>query len=159
MAAAARASTARAPGSRRPRAVAARAASTLVAPRGADLRRLLRGVAPLLAEHGFPGDAHPAASVDLDDLDENLLPLVDLVPHLVDPVLGDLRDVQEPLDAREDLDERAEVDDAHDLAEVGLPQLGLGGQLLDDVHRLAGGGLVGGRDVHAAVVVHLDLAP
>ena len=56
-----------------------------------------------------------------------------------------------------DLDERTEVGDALNLPHVGLVQLRRGGQLLNDRDRLLRRGAVRRRDVHAAVVLDVDL--
>ena len=59
--------------------------------------------------------------------------------------------------SRKALDEGAEVGDALHLSHVGLVQLGRGRQLLDDCDGLLRRRLVGRRDVHAAVVLDVDL--
>ncbi|MFN9940468.1 MAG: hypothetical protein ACK56I_13430, partial [bacterium] len=64
--------------------------------------------------------------------------------------------MDEPLGAGEDLHEGAEVHRALDDAEVELADLGLLGELADDVYRLVGGALVRAGDLDAAAVVHLD---
>src|SRR5262249_38499352 len=112
-------------------------------------RRLLGGLAALLAEHRLARQPHAAPAAGLDDLHQALLPLVEHVANLVDPVLLDLRDVQQPLDAGEDLDEGAERDHADDLPEISLAELRLGGELFDDRHRFLRRRLVRGGDVDA----------
>ncbi len=72
-------------------------------------------------------------------------------------MVRDLGDVQQAVGARHDLDERAEIGDALHLAHVGLVQLRRGGQLLDDADRLRRRLAVGGRHVHAAIVLDVDL--
>src|SRR5262245_14696735 len=90
------------------------------------------GLLGALLHGGLATQAHPSLGIDVDDLDQDLVAFVDLVLDLPDPLVGDLRDVDETFDARKDLDEGAEVHDANDLADVDLSELGLGGQLADD---------------------------
>src|SRR5439155_21464037 len=77
---------------------------------------------------------------------------------LLDPVPGQLGDVQQAFHAGQDLDEGPEIDDARDLAGVDLPQFRLGGDFLDDLDRLLRRVLVHGGDVDPTVVLHVDLA-
>jgi Zn-dependent protease with chaperone function len=53
-----------------------------------------------------------ARGVDVDHLDHHLVPFLELVAHVLDPVVGDLGDVQQAVDPGHDLDERAEIRDA-----------------------------------------------
>ena len=105
-----------------------------------------RGRLALLAGHRLDGhpvlDAlerereAPAIGVDLEDPDVDLVSLRDHLARILDVVLRELGDVDEPLDARQDLDEGAERDDLrhgalHDVAllvalEHLLPRVGLG---------------------------------
>src|SRR6266850_8078181 len=89
-----------------------------------------------LPHGGLATESNPALRVDVDHLDENLVPLVDLVLDLPNALLRDLGDVDETLDTRKDLDEGPEVDDPHHLADIRLPELGLGRELADDVDGL-----------------------
>ena len=59
--------------------------------------------------------------------------------------------------ARQQLDKHAEVHHADDLARVNLADFDILGNAFDDAARLRGGSLVRRRDIHAAVVVDVDL--
>src|SRR5437867_1104299 len=125
--------------------------------RGDLLRRGLAGLDALLAQHRLTAQPD-AVAVHLDHLHQDLFALANLILDLLDAVLGDLGDVQESLDAGQDFDERAEVRDARHFSEIRLAGLGLGGDLLDDLDRLHGRGLVHRGDMNAAVVLDVDLA-
>ena len=109
-----------------------------------------------LKQH-FPAQTDLAGRVDVDHLHEELFAFLQLVAHVLHAVVRDLGDVEQAVGARHDLDERAEIGDALHLAHVGLVELGRGRQLLDDRNRLLRGGAVSRRDVHAAIVLHVDL--
>ena len=57
-----------------------------------------------------------ALGVDLDDLDQHLLPVLHDLARVLDVVCGELGDVHEALDTRDDLDECAERDGLGDAA-------------------------------------------
>src|SRR5216117_3651289 len=88
------------------------------------LELFLVGERRLLAQRHLAGEPHLAVAVDLDDLDEDLVTLGQHVLDRANPVLGDLRDVQEPLGVGDDLHERAELDDLLDLTEVDPVEFG-----------------------------------
>src|SRR5207247_6625789 len=121
------------------------------------LRHRLARFDPLVAQHRLATQPD-AVAVDFDHLHQDLLAFLDLVLDLLDAVLGDLGDVQQPLQAGKDLHEGSEVGDARDLPEIGLARLGLRGDLLDDIDRLHGRALVHRGDVDAGVVLHVDPA-
>src|SRR5437899_9914796 len=60
------------------------------------LELFLVGERRLLAQRHLAGEPHLAVAVDLDDPDEDLVTLGQHVLDRANPVLGDLRDVQEP---------------------------------------------------------------
>src|SRR5215211_4673737 len=88
---------------------------------GAAVRRLLRRRAVALRQHltldplDREGEAAPLR-VDLEDLDLDVVARLDDLARVLDVVLGELGDVDEPLHALEDLDEGAEGHDLGDLA-------------------------------------------
>jgi len=94
-----------------------------------------------------------------DDLQGQLLAFLDLVVDVLDVMLGEFGDVQQPFHPGQYFHEGAEVDDPRDLSRVSLADLGLGRDLLDDLDRLLRGGLVDRGDLDAPVVLHVDLAP
>ena len=122
-----------------------------------DLELLLFRQRGLIAQRGLPRQAHLAVAVDLDDLDHHDVALGEDVADGADAVLGDLRDVQQPLRARDHLDEGAELLDALHLAHVDAVQLHLAADVLDHPQRGLGGVVAGGEDGHLAVVLHVDL--
>ena len=97
---------------------------------GARCLAFLRRQQRLTAEADLP------RRVDIDDLDHDLLAFLQLVPHVLDPVMRDLGHVEQAVEAGHDFDERAEIGNALDLAQVRLVQLRRGGELLDDADRL-----------------------
>src|SRR5712692_441456 len=143
----------------------ARALATRIAPAsragggGCYLQLLLVGEGGLVAQRLFAREAHLAAGVDLDHLDQHLVTLGEHVAHRANAGLGDLGDVEQPLRALHDLDEGPELLDALHLAEVDAVQLRFAADVLDDVDghlRL----FAGGREHrHLAVVLHVDLGP
>src|ERR1700744_5386393 len=82
----------------------------------------------LLAQHSLAGELD-AVAFDGEYLDEDLIALAELVLDLFHAVLRDLGDVQEAVGAGEDFDEGAELGETHDLAEVGLADLGHSGKI------------------------------
>ena len=67
--------------------------------------------------HGlFDGEVDAAVLVDADDLDLDLLPFLQMILHVVDVGVGDLRDVHQTRLAFRQGDERAELCDACDLS-------------------------------------------
>src|SRR4029453_9822066 len=96
-----------------------------------------------LLEQGLSADAYLPRRIDVDDFYEHLFALSELVSHILDAVVGNLRDVQESVGSGHDLDEGAKIGDALNFAQVGLIQLRRGGQLLDDRDRLLGRSAVG----------------
>src|SRR5437016_13061423 len=121
------------------------------------LELFLVGQRRLLAQRHLAGEPHLAVAVDLDDLDEDLVPLGQHVLDRPDPTLGDLRDVQQPLRVGDDLHERAELDDLLDLAEVDPVELDLAADVLDHRDRLLDRRLVRREHGDAAVVLDVDL--
>src|ERR1700691_2401517 len=121
--------------------------------------QLLRGLRQLLAllpQHGLAAELDFVA-FERQDLDQNLVAFLQLVAHFAHAVLGDLADVQQAVRTRENLDESAEIHQPHHFAQVGLADLGHGGNVADDLQRVIARGFVGGRYMHGAVVVHVDL--
>src|SRR5215203_3135448 len=83
------------------------------------------GFAILLAQHCLSRelDLIPFAA---DALHENLLSFFQLVAHVLNTTISDLRDVQQSVRSRKDLHERSEVDDPVHRAEIRLAHLGFG---------------------------------
>src|SRR5450755_4703039 len=75
--------------------------------------------------------AQPALVVRLEDLDLHHLAFLDVVGDLVDALLGDLRNVQQPVLAREHLHDGAEVEQAQHRAFVDAADFDVGGDVLD----------------------------
>ena len=128
--------------------------SAVAAGRLRNLRQAELGA--LLAQHSLAGELD-AVALDGEHLDEDLIALAEFVLDFLDAMLGDLGDVQQAVGAGEDLDEGAELSETHDLAEVGLADLGHGGEIADHLDGLGETLGVRGGDVHAAGVVDIDL--
>src|SRR5690606_974663 len=95
--------------------------------------RLRRG---LQTQRSATGQANLALPIDAQDLDEDLVTLSQHIRGVLDPTLGQLRDVAETVRAREELDDRAEVTDAAHRTQVDFAHLGLAGQTLHDLDGL-----------------------
>src|SRR2546430_15318982 len=73
------------------------------------LELFLVGQRRLLAQRHLAGEPHLAVAVDLDDLDEGLVPLGQHVLDRPDPTLGELRDVPQPLRGWDGLPQSAQL--------------------------------------------------
>src|SRR5205809_3622515 len=121
------------------------------------LELFLVGERRLVAQRHLAGEPHLAVAVDLDDFHEDLVALGQHVLDRPDPVLGDLRDVQQPFRVGDDLHERAELDDLLDLAEVDPIEFDLAADVLDHRDRLLDRRLVRREHGDTAVVLDVDL--
>ena len=113
----------------------------------------------LVSEHGAAAEPYLVVVVDVEDLHHHLVPIVDLLVDVPDPMFRNLGDVKQPFRARKNLDEGSEVHHFHHRPQIGLAHLGGGRQILDDPDRLFGGLAAGGGDVDRAVVFDVDLDP
>src|SRR5690606_552151 len=103
-----------------------------------------------------PDQVDLAAIVDGVDLDAELVALLEEVFDALDPLFGDLADVQEAVGAGEEVDEGPEVGDLGDRAVVLLADLGAGRERFDlRLDRLGGVGVFR-VDPHRAVLADLD---
>src|SRR5438128_7142672 len=141
-----------------PMAIAAIAAAAALA----VTARLARGtgVGQLLA--GFLVDqahrqADLAALVDLDQLDLHLLAFAQDVADVLDPLVLDLADVDQPVLAGHEGHERAEIDDARHLAGVDRAGLRLGDDAADPLARGLDLRQIRRTDFDHALVVDVDL--
>src|SRR3982751_3365859 len=114
------------------------------------------GLLLLFAQDGLSGKLDFIA-LFADTLDHNLLAFLQFVAHILDPAVGDLRDVQEPVRAGKDFDERSEIDDARDRAEVGLTDLGFGGKSPYAINGSLSGRAVGRSNRDRTVVLDINL--
>src|SRR5215468_5059024 len=131
-------------------------------PFGRRVARMRLASGPLgarLAQRLLPGQPDLAGLVHLDDLHVDDVALADDVGDLAHPLVGELRDVHQPVGARHDLDEGAEVDHLAHRAAIDLADLRLRGETADPVDGALHGGTVGGGDEDGAVVLDVDLAP
>src|SRR4029453_6625754 len=131
-----------------PRPVAVRATPAVV---GSAIRIRARGLrlAGAARTRAFPAldqclarEADLAGRIDVDDLHEDLVAFLHLAADILHALVRHLADVEQAVRARDDLDEGAEVHYAHDLAQVGLVELGGRGELLDYGDGLARGRLL-----------------
>src|SRR5439155_2051240 len=79
--------------------------------------------------------------------------------YLIDALLGDLRDMQQPVTSGQDLHDRAEVEQPDHLAFVNLADFDFGGDLLDPLARRVAGVGIDRGDRHRAVVLDVDRSP
>src|SRR5574341_138007 len=111
----------------------------------------------LVLKRFFARKADLALPVDLQDLHEDLVPFLELVRYFLDPLVGYLGDVEQPVGAGEDLHKSAEVHDLSDLAHVELADLGVLHNAPDDLLGFVRRGLIGRRNVDHAAVLDVDL--
>src|SRR5579872_6968552 len=103
-----------------------------------------------------------AAQLDLvaferENLDQDLIAFFQLVPDILDPVLGDLTDVQQSVGAGEDLDKSPEIDQPDNFAQVGFAYFRDRGDIGHHLDRPVGRGAIGGENVYGAIVGDVDL--
>src|SRR5689334_4453110 len=99
---------------------------------------------------------HAALAIDFEHLDAHVVAFLELVRHLLDALLADLRDVHETIAARQDRDEGAEIHQASDLAFIDAADFDIRGDELDARQRLATGGARDARNLDRAVVLDVD---
>src|SRR5512139_1201329 len=118
----------------------------------AALLLLLRGCrCRALAGHGLHRQANTALLVGLDHLDLHRLAFLQVVGDGVDALVGDLRNMQQPIATRQDLHDRAEVEQAQHRAVIDLADLDLGRQFHDPALGFPALLLVDAGDDHRAV--------
>ena len=84
------------------------------APTTTSLRRSFRRIRSLHRQ------LQAAAVVGLEDLDAHCLAFLQIIGHLIDALLGDLRDMQQAIAPGQDLHDRAEVEQAqHIVRSIG----------------------------------------
>src|SRR5690606_4658377 len=106
--------------------------------------------------HILHGQLDPAAVVHVQHQHLHFLTFLQHVGDLLDPLVGDLRDVYQTVLAGQDADEGAKVDDALDLASVDLADFRFSGDTVNPCLGSVGGVLAGGEDLHGAVVGDVD---
>src|SRR5450631_539187 len=111
---------------------------------------------PLGGIHVAHGQAHAALAIDLEHLDAHHIAFLELVADTLDPLFGNLRDVDQTVAARQDGHECTEIHQARDLAFVYAAHLDIGRDELYATLRLAAGRTLHRRDFHRAVVFDVD---
>ena len=96
-------------------------------------------------------------AVHLEHLDADVVALGELVGNALDALIGDLRDVHEPVPAGEDVHEGAEVHELNHPALVDLADLDVRRQKLNAPARLFTRRLVHGGDGDGAVIADIDV--
>src|SRR5262245_60048209 len=110
----------------------------------------------LFRQNGFAGKLDLVAFL-ADTLNEDLLAFLQLVTHVFDAAVRDLRYVEQAVKARQDLDKRSEIDDTGNRTEIGFTDLGLSSQRLDPGDSSLSGISIGGCDQYRSVVFNVDL--
>src|SRR6195952_4532844 len=98
-----------------------------------------------------------AAIVEAEQLDLHLLAFLDHVGRLVDARAGQFGNMDEAVLGSEEVHESAEVHDLDDLAVIDLADFRLRDDAADPLERGLDRLAVGGRDLHRAVVLDVDL--
>src|SRR5450631_1948754 len=111
---------------------------------------------PLGGIHVAHGQAHAALAIDLEHLDAHHIAFLELVADTLDPLFGNLRDVDQTVAARQDGHECTEIHQARDLAFVYAAHFDIGRDEFDATLRLAAGRALHRRDFHRAVVFDVD---
>ena len=101
----------------------------------------------------------PAHVIDFDHLHRDGVSNADLILDLVDSMIGQFGDVNEPLLGGEDFDEGAEGHEANHLAGVDLPDLNIAGEVFDHLSRLPQRLPIGAGDQHLPGVIDINLGP
>src|SRR5438445_10426715 len=142
-------------------------AADSLGPRGGERCRHHLGVDALFArlafrrqllDSGLAAQVEPALAVDLDRLHHDLVADVAHLFHSLDPVVGELGDVDEAVLSRHHLDKDSKRHDANHLALVDPADLYLVGEALDPVDGLLAALLIDRRDEDTAVVLDVDLS-
>src|SRR6202022_1191361 len=110
----------------------------------------------LLFEDSFARQSN-AIALDGQHFYQHLVAFFQFIANVLDAVLGDFADMQQTVGAGDDLDERAEIGQPRHRTEVGLADLGRGGQVADDLQGLGCRSLVVGGHVDFARVLDVDL--
>src|ERR1700751_1829029 len=98
-----------------------------------------------------------AVPLDSKNLDHHLITFAKFVLHFLNPVLCDLRDVEQAVGAWKEFDKCAKFGEPHHLAQIGLADLGNSGDVVDDGQRLFQPLGIAGCHTDTARVVHVDL--
>src|SRR5207247_4028699 len=130
------------------------AALAVIEPRALGALSLLEAVAVFV--HRTHREVDATLSVDLGDLDGDLVADLHDVFDAIDAIVGDLRDTHQPFLAGKVLHERADGHDPRDLTFVDLADFGLLGEALDHRLRLLAALCLRAGDTHRAVVLELD---
>src|SRR5688500_9763756 len=107
------------------------------------MRLLLHFLRTPSLERVLAGEPDLPRAIDLEDLYVDDVAFLEDVRDLTNTLVGQLRDVHEPVGAREDLDEGTEVDDLADGAAVDASHLGLGRDRADAIEGLLQRGPIG----------------
>src|SRR5260370_27285151 len=110
-----------------------------------------------LVDRGLAAQVETTLAGDLRRLDDDLVTAAGHALHPLDPMVGELGDVHQPVLVGEHLDEGAEGHDANDLALVDLAHLDLVGEALDPIDRLLAGLLVDRGYEYPSIVFDVDL--
>src|SRR6266568_2039681 len=111
---------------------------------------------PLIAQDGLAAQAY-LITFHRDHLHQKLVSLFELIANVADAVLGHLTDVQQAVRSWENFNEGAEVRQTNHLAKIRLADFRFRQEILNNSDGFVGGLLLGGSDVHATVIFHVDL--
>src|SRR5574340_1220999 len=111
----------------------------------------------LLIQQGLHAQADFAFFIHLQDLDPNNLTFLDVVAHVVDPLVGDLRDMKQAVAAGNQIHDGSKVEDSNHRPLIDAAHLHLRRDLLDPgFGSLCAFSAYGGND---DIAVILDLSP
>src|SRR5690606_16073615 len=105
---------------------------------------------------GLHAQANTALLVDFEHLHLDDIAFGKLVAHLLDALVGDLRNVHESVTSRQDGDEGTEVHQLGHLALVDTAHFDIGRDFLDLLFRGFAGTAVDGCDLDVAIVLDVD---
>src|SRR6185369_4821161 len=95
-------------------------------------------------------------TVDFQHLHAHFIAFLELVGHVLDALIGDLRDVHQAIAARQNRHEGAEIHQTRDAAFIDTAHFHVGGDQFDAAQRLATRGTLHGGDLHGAIILDVD---
>jgi hypothetical protein len=110
----------------------------------------------LFLQDGFARQLN-AIAIDGQYLHQHLVAFLQLIANVVDTMLSDFADVQQPISAWQNLDERAKIGQPRNFAEIGFAYLSGCSDVANHLERSGSRRLIARRDIYLAAVLDVDL--
>ena len=94
--------------------------------------------------------------IDIETLNGDFLSLGQIIADILNPLIGNLRNMQQAILAGQNCDERTEINDASDLTGVYRANLSLGCNGHDHFNRRITRRLILTKDLHSAIVIDIN---